>query len=108
MIRKLSSGGYRLYSRKANPKTGRRRNLGTFSTPGGCRAARASGAVLQAGELSAPCSSRRMKRRRTEGAEEHATARADAGFAGSSRHPTPWTCRPGSSLGGPAASPWVA
>jgi hypothetical protein len=30
MIRKLSSGGYRLYSRKANPKTGRRRNLGTF------------------------------------------------------------------------------
>jgi hypothetical protein len=32
MIRKLSSGGYRLYSRKANPKTGRRRNLGTFST----------------------------------------------------------------------------
>ena len=32
MIRKLSSGGYRLYSRKANPRTGRRRNLGTFST----------------------------------------------------------------------------
>ncbi len=32
MIRKLSDGRYRLYSRKANPKTGRRRNLGTFST----------------------------------------------------------------------------
>ena len=32
MIRKLSSGGYRLYSRKRNPKTGRRRNLGTFKT----------------------------------------------------------------------------
>ena len=32
MIRKLASGGYRLYSRKKNPKTGRRRNLGTFST----------------------------------------------------------------------------
>jgi len=32
MIRKLSSGGYRLYSRKRNPKTGRRRNLGTFPT----------------------------------------------------------------------------
>lgn len=32
MIRKLSSGGYRLYSRKADPKTGRRRNLGTFPT----------------------------------------------------------------------------
>src|SRR2546428_414449 len=30
MIRKLSSGGYRLYSRKRNPKTGKRRNLGTF------------------------------------------------------------------------------
>jgi len=32
MIRKLASGEYRLYSRKINPKTGRRRNLGTFST----------------------------------------------------------------------------
>jgi hypothetical protein len=32
MIRKLSSGKYRLYSRKVNPKTGRRRNLGTFSS----------------------------------------------------------------------------
>jgi hypothetical protein len=30
MIRKLTSGKYRLYSRKKNPKTGRRRNLGTF------------------------------------------------------------------------------
>jgi hypothetical protein len=30
MIRKLPSGKYRLYSRKINPKTGRRRNLGTF------------------------------------------------------------------------------
>jgi hypothetical protein len=32
MIRKLSSGQYRLYSRKKNPKTGKRRNLGTFSS----------------------------------------------------------------------------
>ncbi len=32
MIRKLSSGEYRLYSRKRDPKTGRRRNLGTFKT----------------------------------------------------------------------------
>jgi len=32
MIRKLSSGQYRLYSRKVNPKTGKRRNLGTFSS----------------------------------------------------------------------------
>jgi len=30
MIRKLKSGEYRLYSRKINPKTGKRRNLGTF------------------------------------------------------------------------------
>ena len=32
MIRKLKSGQYRLYSRKINPKTGKRRNLGTFAT----------------------------------------------------------------------------
>jgi hypothetical protein len=32
MIRKLASGKYRLYSRKKNPKTGRRRNLGTFAS----------------------------------------------------------------------------
>jgi hypothetical protein len=32
MIRKLKSGEYRLYSRKRNPKTGKRRNLGTFSS----------------------------------------------------------------------------
>lgn len=30
MIRKLKSGEYRLYSRKKDPKTGKRRNLGTF------------------------------------------------------------------------------
>ncbi len=32
MLRKLKSGQYRLYSRKKNPNTGKRRNLGTFST----------------------------------------------------------------------------
>lgn len=32
MIRKLPSGKYRLYSRKKNPKTGKRRNLGTFGS----------------------------------------------------------------------------
>jgi hypothetical protein len=32
MIRKLPSGGWRLYSRKKDPKTGKRRNLGTFAT----------------------------------------------------------------------------
>jgi hypothetical protein len=30
MIRKLSSGQYRLYSRSKDPRTGKRRNLGTF------------------------------------------------------------------------------
>ena len=32
MIRKLQTGGYRLYSRKSDSKTGKRRNLGTFGT----------------------------------------------------------------------------
>jgi hypothetical protein len=32
MIRKLSSGQFRLYSRKSDPRTGRRRNLGTFKS----------------------------------------------------------------------------
>jgi len=32
MIRKLKPGGYRLYSKKVDPRTGRRRNLGTFSS----------------------------------------------------------------------------
>jgi hypothetical protein len=37
MIRKLPSGGYRLYSRKKNPKTGKRRNLGTFKSLAGAQ-----------------------------------------------------------------------
>jgi hypothetical protein len=32
MIRKLKSGQYRLYSKKKDPKTGKRKNLGTFAT----------------------------------------------------------------------------
>lgn len=32
MIRKLKSGEFRLYSRKTDPKTGKRRNLGTFGS----------------------------------------------------------------------------
>jgi len=32
MIRKLKGGKYRLYSRKRDPRTGRRRNLGTFAS----------------------------------------------------------------------------
>jgi hypothetical protein len=34
MIRKLKSGEYRLYSRKIDRKTGKRRNLGTFKSRG--------------------------------------------------------------------------
>jgi len=37
MIRKLPGGKYRLYSRKKNPKTGKRRNLGTFSSVAAAR-----------------------------------------------------------------------
>jgi hypothetical protein len=32
MIRKLADGRYRLYSRKVDPRTGKRRNLGTFDS----------------------------------------------------------------------------
>jgi hypothetical protein len=32
MIRRLSSGKYRLYSKKKSPRTGKRKNLGTFGT----------------------------------------------------------------------------
>lgn len=32
MIRKLKTGMYRIYSRSVSPKTGKRKNLGTFAT----------------------------------------------------------------------------
>jgi hypothetical protein len=32
MIRRLPTGQFRLYSRKKDPKSGKRRNLGTFRT----------------------------------------------------------------------------
>jgi hypothetical protein len=32
MIRRLKSGEFRLYSKKKDPKTGKRRNLGTFKS----------------------------------------------------------------------------
>jgi hypothetical protein len=32
VIRKLRPGQYRIYSRKVDAKTGKRRNLGTFDT----------------------------------------------------------------------------
>ena len=37
MIRRLKSGQYRLYSRKQNSKTGKRRNLGTFRSLGAAK-----------------------------------------------------------------------
>ena len=46
MIRKLKSGEYRLYSRKVDPKTGKRKNLGTFETREGAGKARARGTIL--------------------------------------------------------------
>jgi hypothetical protein len=38
MIRKMKDGKYRLYSRKKNAKTGKRRNLGTFASRRGAEA----------------------------------------------------------------------
>jgi len=37
MIRKLKSGKYRLYSRKKDPRTGKRKNLGTFKSDAGAK-----------------------------------------------------------------------
>ena len=48
MIRKLGGGKWRLYSRKVNPRTGKRRNLGTFGFAQGRRKARARSPVFQA------------------------------------------------------------
>ena len=52
MIRKLPSGGYRLYSRKKNPKTGKRRNLGTFRTRAAAEKPRTRRAIFQAALMS--------------------------------------------------------
>jgi hypothetical protein len=48
--KKLTSGQYRLYSRKKDPKTGKRHNLGTFETQSS-RISRAGGAVFQASRV---------------------------------------------------------
>jgi hypothetical protein len=37
MIKNLKSGKYRLYSRKKDPRTGKRKNLGTFDTKGAAK-----------------------------------------------------------------------
>ena len=60
MIRKLKSGGYRLYSRKTNPKTGRRRNLGTFQTRAAARSmsARCSTSSATEAAIRRVCSAR--------------------------------------------------
>ena len=51
MVRKLASGEYRLYSRKVDPRTKKRRNLGTFKTRAAAEQSRARRAVLQASRL---------------------------------------------------------
>jgi hypothetical protein len=48
MIRKLRGGEYRLYSQKADAKTGKRRNLGTFPTREAAITTRTRSPVLQA------------------------------------------------------------
>ena len=60
MIRKLKFG-YRLYSRKKDPKNGKRRNLGTFETRGPprstnarCHISSGSEAAARAAQLNAP------------------------------------------------------
>jgi hypothetical protein len=54
MIRKLRSGEYRLYSRKKNPKTNKRRNLGTFESLAGCAKTRARDTIFQASLILLP------------------------------------------------------
>ena len=53
MIRKLKSGQYRLYSRKVDPKTRKRRNLGTFASRAAAEKAleRLKGLGLQPGAV---------------------------------------------------------
>jgi len=69
MIRKLASGEYRIYSRKLDPRTGKRRNLGTFRTRAAARStsarsssssARGSTAGAPVDRRGPPCESPRM------------------------------------------------
>lgn len=59
VIRKLAPGKYRLYSRRKNPKTGRRRNLGTFTSK---KAAVQHEHEIQYFKRTAPKSTRRANR----------------------------------------------
>ena len=107
MIRKLKSGEYRLYSKKIDPKTGKRKNLGTFET----REAAAkhertvqyfNGALTERGQHHA-CWAVRLPRARPQkgvhgGAETANRARCHR-FAGRLVRqcviPEPPSCRPG-------------
>ena len=51
MIRKLKPGKWRLYSRKKNPKTGKRRNLGTFTTKTAATSTSATSSISSGIEL---------------------------------------------------------
>lgn len=53
MIGKLSSGKFRLYSKKKDTKTGKRSNLGTFGSRQAAQKHERAGAVLQTSWLSA-------------------------------------------------------
>lgn len=53
MIRKLASGQYRLYSRKVDPRTGKKRNLGTFASRAAAEKHERGRPVLQASLASA-------------------------------------------------------
>jgi hypothetical protein len=55
MIRKLKSGEHRLYSRKKNPRTGKRRNLGNIQNTRRGRKARTSRRVFQASLILGEC-----------------------------------------------------
>jgi len=48
MIRKLKSGEFRIYSRHADKKTGKRKNLGTFASRAAAGETRTGHSVLQA------------------------------------------------------------
>ena len=55
MIRKLKDGRYRLYSKKKDPKTGRRRNLGTFASRGAAEKHERAVQFFKRGGIASPC-----------------------------------------------------
>src|SRR2546426_12574627 len=96
MIRKLKSGGFRLYSRKKDPRTGKRKNLGTFKSLAAASGPSSSSSGADGGR------GRRRHERRDAG--ERATASAEAmkfraRTVAPSRNCTPRVRRPGDSTG---------